>query len=292
MPSQELELLESHACFAGHMERYQHHSRQCRGPMRFSIFIPAHGADETLPVLTFLAGLTCNEETFMIKAGAQRYAAELGLILVAPDTSPRNTGIAGEEDDWDFGTGAGFYLDATAAPWDAHYRMFSYVTDELPALIARHFPVQGKAQGICGHSMGGHGALVCGLRKSGQYQSISAFAPVSAPSQTPWGQKAFSRYLGADTGQWQAYDSLALLQEKAGQSHPPILIDQGRADPFLEVELKTGYLETLNDPRLTLRWHDLYDHSYFFISSFVSDHLAFHARHLGAVRPSDPHHVR
>ncbi|MDR7928551.1 S-formylglutathione hydrolase [Acidithiobacillus thiooxidans] len=288
MPAQELEILESHACFGGRMARYEHPSRHCQGPMRFAIFIPPHQPGEKLPVLTFLAGLTCSEETFMIKAGAQRYAAELGLILVAPDTSPRNTGIAGENDDWDFGSGAGFYLDATQAPWQAHYQMFSYVTEELPALIARNFPMSAGVQGICGHSMGGHGALVCGLRRPGQYQSLSAFAPVSAPSQTPWGQKAFSRYLGDDTRQWLAYDSLELLKS-SGQQHPPILIDQGRADPFLEAELKTEYLETLNDPQIILRWHETYDHSYFFISSFIGEHLNFHARHLGAV-PRSPAH--
>ncbi len=280
MHSSELALLEAHACFGGRLERYQHESSQCRAPMRFSVFIPAHRAGEKLPVVTFLAGLTCTEETFMIKAGAQRYAAELGLMLVAPDTSPRHTGIAGEDADWDFGSGAGFYLDATEAPWNAHYQMYSYVTEELPTLIRRHFVMSGHAWGICGHSMGGHGALVCGLRNAEQYQSISAFAPVSVPSQTPWGQKAFSHYLGADTAPWLAYDSLDLLKKRAGQRHPPILIDQGRADPYLQDELKTQILGELGDPQLTLRWHEGYDHSYFFIASFIGEHLAFHAGNL------------
>lgn len=280
MDTQELKLLESHACFGGVVQRYQHGSSSCRAPMRFSVFIPPRKSREKLPVLTFLAGLTCTEETFMIKAGAQRYAAELGLMLVAPDTSPRNTGIPGEDEDWDFGSGAGFYLDATEAPWAAHYQMHRYVTEELPTLITRHFPMSSLRQGICGHSMGGHGALICGLHHPEQYQSISAFAPVSAPSQTPWGQKAFTNYLGPDQSRWRWYDSLELLKETVGTRCTPVLVDQGRADPFLEKELKTEWLEALKDDRLTLRWHAGYDHSYFFIASFIGEHLAFHARAL------------
>ena len=276
----ELELLESHACFGGVAQRYQHVSASCQAPMRFSVFIPPHQSGDKLPVVTFLAGLTCTDETFMTKAGAQRYAAELGLILVAPDTSPRNTRIPGEDKDWDFGSGAGFYLDATEAPWAKHYQMHHYVTTELPALITQHFPMSSQRQGICGHSMGGHGALVCGLHHPEQYQSISAFAPVSAPSQTPWGQKAFSHYLGPNQNQWRWYDGLELLQDSAGTNHTPILIDQGRDDPFLEKELKTEWLGALRDDRLRLRWHEGYDHSYFFIASFISDHLAFHAQIL------------
>ena len=281
----ELELLEAHACFGGSVQRYQHYSESCHAPMRFSVFLPPHRADQRLPVVYFLAGLTCTEETFMIKAGAQRYAAELGLILVAPDTSPRQTGIPGEDDDWDFGSGAGFYVDATAAPWSAHYQMHRYVTEELPALIDRHFPANPQQQGICGHSMGGHGALVCGLLHPDQYRSISAFAPVCAPSRSPWGQKAFAAYLGPDQRRWRSYDTLALLKDTAGTTTTPLLVDQGRADPFLEAELKTHWLEELKDDRLTLRWHEGYDHSYFFIASFIGEHLAFHARHLREMSP-------
>lgn len=275
-----LELLDSHTCFGGIAQRYQHASTSCRAPMRFSVFIPPHQNGDKLPVVTFLAGLTCTDETFMIKAGAQRYAAELGLILVAPDTSPRNTGIPGEDKDWDFGSGAGFYVDATEAPWVNHYQMHRYVTAELPALITQNFPMSSQRQGICGHSMGGHGALVCGLRHPEQYQSISAFAPVSAPSQTPWGHKAFSQYLGPDQKPWRDYDGLELLQKSAGTNHTPILIDQGLDDPFLEKELKTEWLGALRDDRLTLRWQAGYDHSYFFIASFIGEHLAFHAQTL------------
>lgn len=276
--SEDLELLEEHAAFGGRVRRYRHASQSCAAPMSFSIYLPPQAAHGSLPVLYFLAGLTCTEETFMIKAGAQRYAAEHGILLVAPDTSPRATGTPGEDEDWDFGSGAGFYVDATAAPWSAHYQMYRYVTEELPALVARHFPVDPQRESIFGHSMGGHGALVCALRNPGRYRSVSAFAPVCAPSRSPWGQKAFSRYLGGDEMVWRAYDSVALLREQ--KASLPILIDQGLQDPFLESELKTRWLEAEAGNKVTLRWQEGYDHSYYFIASFVGEHLAFHARHL------------
>ncbi|MHB0888608.1 S-formylglutathione hydrolase [Acidithiobacillus sp.] len=276
--SEDLELLEEHAAFGGRVRRYRHASQSCAAPMSFSIYLPPQAAHGSLPVLYFLAGLTCTDETFMIKAGAQRYAAEHGILLVAPDTSPRATGTPGEDEDWDFGSGAGFYVDATAVPWSAHYQMYRYVTEELPALVARHFPADPQRESIFGHSMGGHGALVCALRNPGRYRSVSAFAPVCAPSRSPWGQKAFSRYLGGDERAWQAYDSIALLRKQ--KAPLPILIDQGLQDPFLESELKTRWLEAEAGDQITLRWQEGYDHSYYFIASFVGEHLAFHARHL------------
>ena len=277
----DLKLLEEHACFGGRVIRYEHASESCRGPMRFSIYLPPQAAAGRVPIIYFLAGLTCTEETFMIKAGAQRYAAKHGLALVAPDTSPRRTGIPDETRDWDLGSGASFYVDATRGPWDRHYRMHRYVADELPALIAATFPVDDARQALCGHSMGGHGALTIGLRHTDRYRSLSAFAPVCAPSRTPWGQKAFGTYLGADEARWQDYDAVALLQAREDQAVVPMLVDQGLDDPYLERELKTQWLEGLGGGALTLRWHKGYDHSYFFIASFIGDHLAFHARHLG-----------
>lgn len=274
-----IELLEKHMSFGGWTCRYQHRSETCHAPMRFSVYLPPQNPVVPMPVVYFLAGLTCSEETFMMKSGAQRFAAQWGLMLVAPDTSPRKTGIKEESRDWELGSGASFYVDATAEPWRAHYQMRRYVIEELPALIAAHFPIDTARQSLCGHSMGGHGALTCGLAEPGRYRSLSAFAPVCAPSQTPWGQKAFRAYLGEDESKWQKYDTLALLKDRGGD-HPPILIDQGRADPYLERELKTQLLEGLHDDGLTLRWHPDYDHSYFFIASFIGDHLAFHAQHL------------
>jgi S-formylglutathione hydrolase len=252
--------------------------------MQFSIYIPdvARPA-EPLPVLYFLSGLTCTEENFMAKAGAQRYAAELGLILVAPDTSPRNTDIPGETEAWDLGAGAGFYVDAIAEPWQQHYQMYSYVAAELPHLIAANFPADPSRQSICGHSMGGHGALVCGLRNRDHYRSISAFAPIAAPSQCPWGQKAFRNYLGTDSSTWHRYDATELVLALPMESPRPILIDQGLQDTFLAEQLRPELLvkacEQVNQP-LTYRAHPHYDHSYYFIATFIEDHIRFHARHL------------
>ncbi len=225
----------------------------------------------------------------MAKAGAQRYAAEHGLVLVAPDTSPRNCGIPGEDDDWDFGTGAGFYVDATEAPWNVHYRMYTYITKELPALVAENFNIDPTRQGICGHSMGGHGALVCGLRNRDRYRSISAFAPIAAPSQCPWGQKAFRHYLGENLATWAAYDATALVQAsvKASTDDLPILIDQGLADSFLAEQLQPDLLieacRQVGRP-ITYRAQPGYDHSYYFIATFIEDHIRFHARHLNPLK--------
>ena len=249
--------------------------------MNFAVYLPPQATMGQVPVLYFLSGLTCTDENFMTKAGAQRYAAEKGLMLIAPDTSPRNAGIPGEDDDWDFGTGAGFYVDATTSPWNQHYRMYSYIVQELPALIAAHFPAHMDRQGIFGHSMGGHGALVCGLRNPAQYRSISAFSPIVAPTQCPWGQKAFTNYLGTDKNIWSDYDASQLVTTHA--SDRPILIDQGTADAFLEQQLLPHVFEaacqSAKQP-LTLRMQPDYDHSYYFISSFVGDHIAHHAAAL------------
>jgi S-formylglutathione hydrolase len=249
--------------------------------MRFSVYQPPQAASRPVPVLYYLAGLTCTEETFAIKAGAQRLAADLGLMLVAPDTSPRER-LPGDDASWDFGLAAGFYVDATQAPWSAHYRMYSYVTRELPSVIAAHFPGRSDAQGIFGHSMGGHGALVCALRNPGFYRSVSAFAPIASPTACAWGRKAFAGYLGEDPATWAAYDATALV---AGQRHPAaILIDQGAADKFLaEQQLLPERFEAAaraSGQRLTLRMQPGYDHGYYFIQSFMGDHLAHHARIL------------
>jgi S-formylglutathione hydrolase len=268
-------------CFNGIMGFYAHDSRETGREMRFAVYQPPQARAGKVPVLFYLAGLTCTEETFMVKAGAQRHAAELGLMLVAPDTSPRGAGIPGEDADWDFGLGAGFYVDATEAPWSRHYRMYSYVTRELPALVAANFPAQGERQGIFGHSMGGHGALVCALRNPERYRSVSAFAPIGAPAQVPWGVKAFSNYLGADRTAWAAYDASALVRRRT--IAPTLLVDQGTDDKFLAEQLRPELLEAAcreAGQSLMLRRHPGYDHSYWFIQSFVADHLRHHAEAL------------
>jgi len=276
-----LTLRSENACFGGTVGFYSHPSTVCNGEMRFSIYLPPQASAGTVPVLYFLSGLTCTEENFMAKAGAQRFAAKYGLMLVAPDTSPRGAGIPGEDDAWDFGTGAGFYVDAIAEPWRSHYRMYSYVTEELPRLIADQFPADPTRQGISGHSMGGHGALICALKHPTRYRSVSAFAPIAAPMQCPWGQKAFSHYLGADQADWRAYDATELVQ--TAQLNFPILIDQGMADSFLTTQLMPDLFAAacarVGQP-LTLRRQERYDHSYYFISSFIEDHLRHHAEAL------------
>lgn len=270
--------LSRHRCFGGWQVFLQHDSAEIGLPMKFGIYLPPAAARGKVPALTYLAGLTCTEETFLIKAGAQRVAAELGLILIAPDTSPRGTDFPGQAENWDFGLGAGFYVDATEAPWRAHWRMYSYVTKELPALIAVEFPVDTARRGIFGHSMGGHGALICGLRNPDLFRSVSAFAPIANPANCPWGQKAFAGYLGADKAAWPAYDASELMKATA---HPnPILVDQGEADQFLARELHPHTLEAaaqISGQKLTLRRHAGYDHGYYFIQSFVADHLRHHA---------------
>ena len=278
------ETLSQHRSFGGVVGFYRHASESTACPMRFAVFTPPQAGARRVPVLYYLAGLTCTEETFIVKAGAQRLAAELGLMLVAPDTSPRGVPLPGDSDSWDFGVGAGFYLDATAEPWSRHYRMYSYVTRELPALIQAGFPADSERMGIFGHSMGGHGALTIALKNPDRYSSISAFAPIAAPKQAPWGQKAFNGYLGPDRGQWDEYDATELMRRvKDGAKRPPILIDQGLGDQFLERELYPHVFEEAcagAGQRLTLRRQPGYDHGYYFISTFIDDHLRHHARQL------------
>ncbi|WP_292918966.1 S-formylglutathione hydrolase [Nitrosomonas sp.] len=273
----ELEIRSQHGCFAGVQGFYQHASSVIGLPMRFSVYQPPQAQHQRVPVLFFLAGLTCTEEIFMIKAGAQRYAAEYGLILVSMDTSPRQTGIAGETDAWDFGAGAGFYLDATKAPWSQHFRMESYITQELRQIIIDQFPADPGRTGIFGHSMGGHGALTLALRYPDLFRSVSAFAPICAPMQCPWGQKAFRHYLGEDQKNWRQYDATALIED--GRRIPDLLIDQGLDDQFLAQQLYPEALEKAcreAEQKLTLRFHSGYDHSYYFISTFMGEHLKYH----------------
>lgn len=276
-----LETCGEHRCFGGVQGYYRHESSETGTPMRFAVFLPPAAASGPVPVLYFLAGLTCTEENFTVKAGAQRRAAELGLALVMPDTSPRGTDLPGEHDNYDFGSGAGFYVDATEAPWSVHYRMYSYVTRELPALIEEHFEVDPERCGIFGHSMGGHGALICALRNPEAYRSVSAFAPIASPMHCPWGEKAFKGYLGPQRAAWRAWDATALIED--GHRVSDILVDQGLADTFLASQLMPERLEQAcaraGQP-LTLRRHPGYDHSYFFIATFVADHLEWHAARL------------
>jgi S-formylglutathione hydrolase len=278
-----IETLAQHATAWGAQSFHGHRSSANGGEMRFGVFRP-HGVSSSAPALIYLAGLTCTEETFAIKAGAQRYAAEHGLVLVTPDTSPRDTGIDGAKTEWDFGEGAGFYLDATEAPWSSRFCMETYVTQELIAVLVAHFGVDGERLSIFGHSMGGHGALTLALRHPGLFRSVSAFAPIAAPTRCPWGHKAFSRYLGDDRAAWAEHDASALMR-KAHRPYPHgILIDQGLADTFLKEQLYPEAFEAAcseADQPLTLRRHAGYDHGYYFIASFVGEHIAFHATALG-----------
>lgn len=279
-----LEAVSSSRCFGGTQAVYAHDARETRCRMRFGIFLPPQADKDRVPVLYWLSGLTCTEENFIVKAGAQRVASKLGLAIVVPDTSPRGLGFAGEADSYDFGLGAGFYVDATRPPWSQGYRMYSYVTAELPALVAGAFPVDAARTGIFGHSMGGHGALVIALRNPGRYKAVSAFAPIASPMRCPWGEKALRGYLDDDRDAWGAYDSTALI-ENLGWRGPAILVDQGTRDPFLESQLKPELLASAckrAGVALDLRMHDGYDHSYFFIATFIGDHLRHHARALGA----------
>jgi len=272
-----LERLEHRACFGGWQDVYRHDSAMLDCAMKFAVYLPPQAEKERLPVLYWLSGLTCTEQNFIAKAGAQRYAAGHGVIVVAPDTSPRGEGVA-DDPAYDLGQGAGFYLNATEQPWATHYRMHDYVVDELPALIEANFPANG-ARGISGHSMGGHGALTIALRNPGRYRSVSAFAPIVAPAQVPWGEKAFTAYLGPDRTAWARYDATELLQTAAERL--PLLVDQGEADEFLATQLKPELLREAcakaNHP-LTLRLHPSYDHSYYFVASFIGEHVAWHAR--------------
>jgi S-formylglutathione hydrolase len=276
----ELTVRKEHRCFEGVQGFYEHHSAACAGPMRFAVYQPpAALRGERVPVLYYLAGLTCTEETFVIKAGAQRVAAELGVALVSCDTSPRAARFPGDDADEDFGLGAGFYVDATQAPWSAAYNMYSYVTRDLRQAVEGRFPVDGARSGIFGHSMGGHGALVIALRNPGAYRSVSAFAPIVAPTQVPWGKKAFAGYLGPEREAWRDWDTCALLAS-GHRFDDAILVEQGTADPFLERQLRPALLESAcadAEQPLELTLREGYDHSYFFMSSFMERHLRWHA---------------
>jgi len=278
----DIEELSANRSFEGWNKQYRHTSSSLNCDMRFAIYLPPQASNSNkVPVLYWLSGLTCTDENFMQKAGAQRIAAELGIAIVAPDTSPRGDNVPDDPNNaYDFGLGAGFYLNATKAPWNTHYHMYDYVLDELPKVIEKHFPVNNK-RAISGHSMGGHGALVIGMRNPEQYTSISAFSPICNPSNCGWGEKAFTGYLGDDRKTWEQYDASILMQ--ATQSRTPILVDQGLDDNFLGQQLKPEMLELsakANNYPLTLQQHEGYDHSYFFIASFIEQHLQFHWKHL------------
>jgi S-formylglutathione hydrolase len=273
-----IQLVSEHACFGGVQQFYKHASRETRGSMKFSVYQPPQARKGKVPVVFYLSGLTCTEETFPIKSHAQQTAAELGLMLIAPDTSPREPRLPGDADSWDFGQGAGFYVDATESPWSANYRMYSYVTRELPALVSTDLPALAGPAGIFGHSMGGHGALVCALRNPDQYRSVSAFAPIAAPMQCPWGRKAFTNYLGSDRETWRDYDASELVAQRRFPG--PILIDQGTGDQFLSEQLlpeRFAAAAAKAGQPLELRMQPGYDHGYYFMQSFMADHLRHHA---------------
>ena len=279
-----METLKEYSCFDGTVGFYRHPSAVNNCDMQFSVFQPSQAADGPVPVVTFLSGLTCTEETFMIKSGAQRVAAELGLVLVNPDTSPRGDDVPDDpEGAYDFGLGAGFYLNATEAPWNQYFHMYDYVTRELPEILFANFPGDRNRQGITGHSMGGHGALTVGLKNPHIYKSISAFAPICSPINCPWGQKALGNYLGSDQSSWSEYDATELVRNLDAIPEHEILIDQGLADQFLEQELNPHLFEAVCQKKgvaLELRRHDGYDHGYYFISTFMEEHLRYHASAL------------
>lgn len=276
-----IETIGEHACFGGTVGFYRHHSDVNNCAMQFSVFVPGDAAERPLPVVTYLAGLTCTEETFMAKSGAQRVAAELGIILVAPDTSPRGDAVPDDaEGAYDFGLGAGFYVNATAAPWNQHYQMYDYITQELQDVVFANFAGDRSRQGISGHSMGGHGALTIGLKNPDIYQSISAFAPICSPSNCPWGQKALGHYIGLDPSAWAEHDATRIVASLNEKPANRIFVDQGMADQFLEGELQPHLFEAAcgeNGVALELRCHDDFDHGYYFVSTFMEDHLRFHA---------------
>lgn len=284
----DFQLLSEHACFGGMQYFYEHASAQIGLPMRFAVYLPPAAKLERVPAVMYLAGLTCNEETFAIKAGAQRTASELGLALIAPDTSPRNTSMPGQSDSWDFGVAAGFYLDATHQPWAQHWRMESYLMQELLVQIGLQLPIDTQRLGITGHSMGGHGALSLALRHADAFKSVSAFAPICAPTRCPWGRKAFEGYLGGDQASWKQHDATELLlaRGKALSKHS-ILIDQGLGDKFLAEQLHPHLFEAACGAvgqALLMRRHDGYDHGYYFVSSFIASHLAHHAEILQSLK--------
>jgi S-formylglutathione hydrolase len=277
-----MEQIGANRCFGGQQLRFSHASQALGCDMTFSIYLPPQAEEGVVPVLYWLSGLTCTDENFVTKAGAQRYAAEHGIAVVAPDTSPRGEGVPDDpEAAYDFGLGAGFYVNATRAPWSEHYRMYDYVTRELPELVEADFPVDATRVGISGHSMGGHGALTIALKNPGRFKSVSAFSPICSPMNCPWGEKALGNYLGEDREAWLDYDSCALVA--AASEQLPVLVDQGDADDFLQEQLHTHLLQEacgLADYPITIRMQEGYDHSYFFIASFIGEHLAFHAGHL------------
>ncbi len=282
-----IETLNETSCFGGRIGFYRHLSTSNDCAMRFAVFVPPQAARGKRPVLTFLSGLTCTEENFMVKSGAQRVAAELGLMLVSPDTSPRGDGVPDDPDgDYDFGLGAGFYLNATQAPWSRHYHMYDYVTRELPELVFDNFPGDRERHGLTGHSMGGHGALTIGLRNTHLFKSLSAFAPIATTLHSPWGRKALGHYLGSDESLWRDYDACTVAENAAQVSHySKILVDQGADDPYLQEQLQPERLRAACEASglpLELRIHDGYDHGYYFISTFIEEHLRFHAAELGA----------
>jgi S-formylglutathione hydrolase len=280
MSNTDLTLLSSTKSFGGWIKRFQHQSDALDCVMTFSIYLPPQAEAAAVPLLWWLSGLTCTDENFMQKAGAQQLASKLGIAIVCPDTSPRNVKIPGADESYDFGSGAGFYVNATQKPWSKHYQMYDYIAEELPKVIRSNFPLTGK-ESISGHSMGGHGAIVLALRQPGRYASVSAFAPIVNPSNSPWGQKAFSGYLGDDQQAWAQYDAHALI--KKGESKQPIFVDQGEADNYLADQLRPELLEQICHQRqhpLVLRRQEGYDHSYFFIATFIDEHLRYHAQHL------------
>ncbi len=282
-----IETISETNCFGGRIGFYRHRSSVNHCDMQFSVFVPPRAGDRKVPVLTFLSGLTCSEENFMVKSGAQRVAAELGIMLVSPDTSPRGDGVPDDPaGDYDFGLAAGFYLDATREPWSRHYNMYSYITEELQMAVFDNFPGDPARHGLTGHSMGGHGALTIGLRNPDMFRSLSAFAPISTTLHSPWGRKALGYYLGDDTSAWQIYDACEVARNVADAGRwPKILVDQGNADTYLDDQLRPDLLEAAcreSGVPLELRYHEGYDHGYYFISTFIEDHLRFHAAELGA----------
>jgi len=277
-----LELISQNKVAGGWLKRYRHQASSLNCEMVFAIYLPPQAEEQDVPFVYWLSGLTCTDENFTQKAGAFKAAAELGLALVCPDTSPRGSDFPGEHDSYDFGSGAGFYINATQAPWNAHYQMYSYVSEELPALVEEQFPFNGN-RAISGHSMGGHGALICALKNPQRYSSVSAFAPISNPTECPWGEKAFTGYLGENRSDWENWDASILIRRSRNGAKLPMLIDQGTDDDFLSEQLKPEALTaacTNADYPMRLRMQPGYDHSYFFISSFIDDHLRFHADHL------------
>lgn len=267
--------------FDGYLERYTHYSEYCQCVMTFSVYLPKQAISQSVPALYWLSGLTCSDDNFRVKAGAARYAAEQGIALIMPDTSPRGADIPDYPERYDIGVAAGFYVDATQSPWQKNYHMYSYIVDELPKVIEQNFPVLPGVKSISGHSMGGHGALICALKNPTAYASVSAFAPICHPCAVPWGETAFSTYLGTDKETWKVYDAVSLVEN--GSRFETILIDQGKADEFLQEQLKPEDLVVAceaNNISLQLRMHEGYDHSYHFISTFIGEHIAYHARYL------------